>query len=227
MPAYVVMPSNAPAVKKQAVRGYGASIIECEPTLRAREAAAAALLERTGATLVHPYDDPWVIAGQGTAALELSTQAARPDVILVPVGGGGLLSGTALAVRELWPGTRIVGVEPEGADDATRSFRAGKRLAGASPQTIADGLRGELSERTFALISGHVDDIVTVSEEAILEAMRLVWRLLKVVIEPSAAVPVAALLEGRLRARTAAIVLSGGNADFDALAPLLACTPAR
>jgi threonine dehydratase len=219
------MPSNAPAVKKEAVLGYGGQVIECEPTLAAREAAAAALVARTGASLVHPYDDPWVIAGQGTATLEYADQAARPEVLLVPVGGGGLLSGSALAARTLWPGTRVVGVEPLGADDAARGFRAGRRQSAGTPVTIADGLRGELSERTFGLIRAHVDDIVTVREDSIRAAMLLVWRFLKVVIEPSAAVPVAALLEGRVTDASAGIVLSGGNVDFAALGELLAPRP--
>jgi len=222
VPAYIVMPSNAPAVKKEAVIGYGGQVIECEPTLAAREAAAAALVERTGASLVHPYDDPWVIAGQGTATLEYSEQASRPDVLLVPVGGGGLLSGTALAARARWPGTRVVGVEPLGADDAARSFRSGLLQTGDAPATIADGLRGALSQRTFALIRAHVDDIVTVREDSIMAAMLLVWRFLKVVIEPSAAVPVAALLEGYAASASVGVVLSGGNIDFTVLPALLA-----
>ena len=222
VPAYVVMPSNAPAVKKEAVLGYGGQVIECEPTLAAREAAAAALVERTGATLVHPYDDPWVIAGQGTATLEYADQASAPQVLLVPVGGGGLLSGTALAARARWPQARVVGVEPLGADDAARGFRSGQRQSGAVPATIADGLRGELSARTFALIRAHVDDVVTVREDSIVEAMLLVWRFLKLVIEPSAAVPVAALLEGYAAGAQAGVVLSGGNVDFAVLPGLLA-----
>lgn len=225
VPAYVVMPANSATVKKEAVAGYGAELTECAPTLAARVEALEALIARTGATLVHPYDDPWVICGQGTATLEFAAQSARPEVLLVPVGGGGLLSGSALAARRLWPGTRVIGVEPAGADDAARGFRAHRRLAGEAPQTIADGLRGELSERTFTLIRRHVDDVVTVSEEGIAEACRLVWRFLKLLIEPSAAVPVAALLEGRVRAASAGVVLSGGNVDFAVMADL--CAPAR
>lgn len=224
VPAYVVMPANAPAVKRAAVLGFGATVLDCEPTLAAREAMAAELVARTGASFVHPYDDPYVIAGQGTATVEFASQVAALDTLLVPVGGGGLLSGTALAARALWPGTRVIGAEPAGAADAAASFAAGRRLPAGLPRTIADGLRGELSDRTFALINRDVDDIVTVSEAGIIEAMRLVWHYLKVVIEPSAAVPVAAFLEspaGAFGAR-AGVILSGGNVDFAAIAALLA-----
>lgn len=224
VPAFVVMPSNAPSVKRDAVLGYGGIVTECEPTLAAREAAASSIVASTGASFVHPYDDPWVIAGQGTATLEFVAQIEIPDALLVPVGGGGLLCGSALVARTLWPGVRVVGVEPKGADDAARGFCAGRRVTGAVPVTVADGLRGELSDRTFALIRTHVDAIETVSEESIIEAMRLVWHYLKIVIEPSAAVPVAALLEapGGSLGRKVAVILSGGNADFGALAPYLA-----
>lgn len=217
--AYVVMPRNASAVKRAAVLSYGAQVIDCEPTLAAREQAAAAVVARTGATLIHPYDDARVIAGQGTAILELEHTALTPATVLTPLGGGGLLSGTALAVRALWPRARLVGAEPAAADDGARSFASGHREHVDHPQTIADGLRGELSERTLSLILAHVDEIVTVSETAIVEAMRLVWHFLKVLIEPSAAVPVAALLERRLSvvAAPVIIVLSGGNMDLDAL----------
>ncbi len=216
-PAYVVMPTNAPEVKKTAVRGFGGQIVECEPTLIAREREAKALMDKTGATLVHPYDDVWVIAGQGTAVLEMVDQCEQPEVYLAPVGGGGLLTGSALSVRALWPGTRVIGVEPLGADDAARGFRAGERVCGASPKTIADGLRGELSARTFSLMRRDVDEVLTVSEASIIEAMRLIWHHLKIVIEPSAAVPVAALLEGQVKADRAAVLLSGGNVDFSLL----------
>jgi threonine dehydratase len=217
IPAYIVMPRGAPRIKRAAVEAFGGRIEECEPTLAAREAAAAALVAASGATLVHPYDDPRVIAGQGTILVELAAQSAAPEVVLVPVGGGGLLSGTALAARRLWPGTRVIGAEPAGADDAARSFASGRLEPQPAPRTLADGLRGALSARTLRLARAHVDDIVTVSEEGIVAAMRLVFDLLKLVIEPSAAVPVAALLEGRVRAARVAVVLSGGNVDLDAL----------
>ncbi len=217
IPAYIVMPEGAPRIKRAAVEGWGGRVQECAPTLAAREAAAATLVARTGASLVHPYDDPWVIAGQGTAMLELAAQTAAPDAVLVPVGGGGLLGGTAIACRRLWPRTRIIGVEPAGADDAARSFASGVLQAAPHPQTIADGLRGALSARTLRLARAHVDEIVTVSEEAIVAAMRLLFEGLKVVVEPSGAVPVAALLEGRVRAARVAVILSGGNVDLDRL----------
>ncbi len=217
IPAYIVMPRGAPRIKRAAVEGYGGRIEECEPTLAAREAAAAALVATTGATLVHPYDDPRVIAGQGTLVIELAAQTAPPEVVLVPVGGGGLLSGTAIACRRLWPGTRIVGAEPAGADDAFRSFTSGALQPQLAPQTIADGLRGALSARTLRLARAWVDEIVTVDEASIVAAMRLVFDRLKVVIEPSSAVPVAALLLGKVRAGRVVVVLSGGNVDLDAL----------
>ena len=217
IPSYIVMPRGAARIKRAAVEAYGGRITECEPTLAAREAAAAELVRRSGATLVHPYDDPWVIAGQGTIVLELAVQVAAPELVLVPVGGGGLLAGTALACRRLWPQALVVGVEPAGADDACRSFHGGELVAQRDPRTIADGLRGALSARTLRLARAHVDDIVTVSEDGIVAAMRLLFDSLKVVVEASAAVPVAALLEGRARATRVAVILSGGNADLDAL----------
>ena len=225
IPAYIVMPRGAARIKRAAVEGFGGRIQECEPTLAAREAAAAELVRATAATLVHPYDDPRVIAGQGTIVLELAAQTAAPDAVLVPVGGGGLLSGTALASRRLWPRTRVVGVEPAGADDAYRSFVSGELQAQPAPRTIADGLRGALSARTLRIARGHVDEIVTVSEAGIVAAMRLVFDLLKVVVEPSAAVAVAALLEEKVRATRVVVVLSGGNVDLDAL-PWGAAAPA-
>jgi threonine dehydratase len=217
IPAFIVMPRGAPRIKRAAVEAYGGQVTECDPTLAAREAAAAALVAETGATLVHPYDDPLVIAGQGTIALELADQTAPPDAVLVPVGGGGLLAGTALAVERLWPGTRVIGVEPAAADDAYRSFTTGRLHAQTDPRTMADGLRGALSARTLRLARAHVDAIVTVTEAAIAEAMRLLFEGLKVVVEPSAAVPVAALLEHQVIARRVVVVLSGGNVDLDAL----------
>lgn len=217
IPAYIVMPEGAPRIKRLSVEEWGGRVRECAPTLAAREAAAAALVAQTRATLVHPYDDPWVIAGQGTAMLELAAQVAAPDVVLVPVGGGGLLAGTALACRRLWPRTKVVGVEPAGADDAARSFASGELQSAGTPVTIADGLRGALSARTLRLARAAVDDIVTVGEDAIVAAMRLLFESLKVVVEPSGAVPVAALLEGRVRAARVAVVLSGGNVDLEHL----------
>jgi threonine dehydratase len=220
IPAWVVMPRNAAGVKRAAVAAFGAEIIDSEPTLAGREQTAAAVVARTGAAFVHPYDDARVIAGQGTAILELQADGIAPALVLTPVGGGGLLSGTAIAVRALWPAASVVGAEPAGADDAARSWASGRLVHQADPRTIADGLRGELSERTFALIRSYVSDIVTVSEAGILEAMQRVWRELGILIEPSSAVPVAALLEGRVRAPAGpvVVVISGGNVDA-AMAP--------
>ncbi len=219
IPAYVVMPTDAPRVKREAVLGYGARIVPCEPTLEARESTAAAVRESTGAVFVHPYDDPLVIAGQGTAALELIEDAGPFDAIVAPVGGGGLLSGTAIAVTSLSPGTRVFGAEPALADDAARSLREGRPLPPLPPRTIADGLRTALSERTFRAISTHVEDIVTVTEDEIVRAMRDVWERAKILIEPSSAVPVAALLERRLdlAGKRVGVILSGGNVDLDRL----------
>jgi threonine dehydratase len=217
VPAFIVMPTGAPRVKRAAVEFWGGQIEECAPTLAAREATAARLQAETGATLIHPYDDVDVIAGQGTALKEFAEDAEAPDVVLVPVGGGGLLAGTALAARRLWPGTRVIGVEPMGADDAFRSYTTRTLQPQLSPRTVADGLRGALSERTLRLALAHVDDIVTVSEDAILAATRLLFDRAKLVVEPSGAVPIAALLEGRITAGRVGGILSGGNIDLDRL----------
>ena len=219
IPCRVVMPRNAPAVKKAAVAGYDAEIEFCAPTLAAREATLAAIVARTNAVVVHPYDDPRVIAGQGTVALELVDALPDLDLVLVPIGGGGLAAGTALTVKTCSPGTRVIAVEPRGADDAYRSFRAGERLPSVAPKTIADGLLTSLGVRNFALVQRFVDDIVTVGDSAIMQAMRLVWERMKIVVEPSAAVPLAALVENRIDARgmRIGIVLSGGNVDLDRL----------
>jgi threonine dehydratase len=217
--AWIVMPENAPAVKRRAVEAYGGRIRFCAPTLRAREEAARQLAEETGASLIHPYDDDRVIAGQGTAALELLEEVAELDLIVAPVSGGGLLSGTAIAAGSLLPGIRAIGVEPENADDARQSLAAGRLVRIEQPDTIADGLRASLSERTLAILRERVAAIVTVSESEIVEAMRKVWERMKLVIEPSAAVAVAAALERRLGAegKKVGIILSGGNVDLDAL----------
>ncbi|MBX5460055.1 MAG: pyridoxal-phosphate dependent enzyme [Steroidobacteraceae bacterium] len=219
IPAYIVMPTNVPQAKQASVRRYGAQITFCEPTIAAREVAAAKLREETGAELIHPYNDLRVMAGQGTAALELLEDVPDLDLILCPVGGGGLLSGTAVAARGLRPGIRVIGVEPAGADDASRSFRAGHIVPNTSPQTIADGLRGMLGDQTFEVIRRSVDDIVTVSDAAILRALRTLWETLKLVIEPSGAVPYAALPEGKVEVsgKRVGIILSGGNLDLDVL----------
>ena len=219
IPAYIVMPDSSPKAKRAAVERYGGQITYCQATLPARESAARALVEATGAALVHPYDDLAVMAGQGTAAVELLASVPELDVILCPVGGGGLLSGTAVAAKSLKAALRVVGVEPAGADDAARSLRAGRILTNVNPDTIADGLRASLGERPFAVIRHLVDDIVTVSDELIVRAMRRLWEVMKIVVEPSAAVPYAALLTERpeLRGRRIGVILSGGNLDLDRL----------
>ena len=215
----VVMPSNSSAVKQAAVAHYGARIIHCEPNEESRNRTLAAIIEDQGRTLVHPFDDPRVIAGQGTAALEFVEQVPELDIIMAPVGGGGLLAGTATVVAVLSPQTRIIGAEPAAADDTYRSFRAGHIVPVGVPDTIADGLRTTVGKLTFPIIARHVTDVVRVSEEAIVEAMRLTWQRTKLIIETSAAVPLAALLEGALDVRDArvGIILSGGNVDLDAL----------
>ncbi len=219
VPAYIVMPENAPAIKKSATRGYGAEIIYCEPTIEAREATLAEVISRTGATFIHPFDDYNVIAGQATCAFELLQDVEELDTIMVPVGGGGLLSGTALSTRYWSPGTKVIGAEPEAVNDAWRSFHSGKIETNTSINTIADGLRTNLGERTFDIIQKHVDDIITVSEEAIVEAMRLVWERMKIIIEPSCSVPLAAILHNkdRFANEKIGIILTGGNVNLDIL----------
>jgi len=217
--ATIVMPRTAPAVKKAAVAGYGARIVFCEPTLAAREAALAEVVAATGAHVVHPYDDDRVIAGQGTAALELLADVPDLDVVMTPVGGGGLLSGTSIAVAALAPRVRVIGAEPEMADDAFRSLQTGSIQPSVNPRTVADGLLTSLSPRTFAIIRQNVERIVTVGEAAIITAMKFVWERAKIVIEPSAAVPVGALWERKvdLAGLRVGIILSGGNVDLDKL----------
>lgn len=214
--AHIVVPDNASDVKKAAIAGYGGRIILCAPTLEAREATLANVIRETGANVVHPYNDVRVIAGQGTAALELFAEVLDLDIIMVPIGGGGLTSGTALVAATVSPATRVIVAEPEAADDAYRSVQTGTIQPSINPQTIADGLRTSLGDLTFAIIQRHVQQIVTVSEAAIINAMRLVWERMKLIIEPSAAVPVAALLEGKCAAagKRVGVILSGGNVDL-------------
>ena len=215
--ATIVMPENAPAVKRAATEGYGARVVACKPTHHAREETARRIQQETGAVFVSAHDDPFVIAGQGTAVLELLADAGNLDMILVPVGGGGLLSGTLLAVKGLNPEIQVIGCEPAGADDAYRSLRLGKRIVDFVPQTIADGLRTPLGERAFGIIQQHVDDIVRVKESEIVDAMRTVWERMKILIEPSSAVAVAPLLSGALKAtgKRVGVILSGGNVDLE------------
>lgn len=217
--ATIVMPANAPQVKVAAVRGYGARVILCEPSLVARESGIQEVIRETGAVLVHPYNDLRIIAGQATAARELLADVPRLDAVVAPVGGGGLLSGTALAAAYFAPGTRVFGAEPSGADDAARSLASGRIEPSVEPRTIADGLLTSLGEHTFAVIRRRVEAIVTVDDEAIVEAMRRVWERMKIVIEPSAAVPLAALLAGRLdlAGKRVGMIVSGGNVDLERL----------
>jgi threonine dehydratase len=217
--AYVVMPENAARVKQANVTHFGATIRLCAPTQAAREQACADVLRETGATLIHPYDDVRVIAGQGTAALELLETVPDLDAIMAPVGGGGLISGTAIAAAAIKPRVTIYGAEPAGADDAARSFASGKVEALPHPATMADGLRATLSERTLHAIRRHVAAIPTAGEAAIAAAMRLTWERMKIVIEPSSAVPLACLLEGSLavKGKRVGIIVSGGNVDLDHL----------
>jgi threonine dehydratase len=224
VPVCIVMPKNAPAIKRAATEGYGAKVVPCEPTLASRESTVAELIQKHGYTLIHPFDNWQVIAGQGTAALELLEQAGPLDVVVCPVGGGGLLSGTALAVKGTSPETRVIGAEPKAADDAQRSLAAGKILPSNDPHTIADGLRTSLGERTFAILQRHVDAIVTTTEADIIDAMRFVWERFKIIIEPSSAVPVATVLHGQLPVKglRVGIILSGGNVDLDPLFRALA-----
>lgn len=214
--AHIVMPRSAPEVKIAAVRGYGARIYFCEPTLQAREETLDRVVAETGATFIHPYNDFRVIAGQGTAALELLEEVPGLDIVMTPVGGGGLLSGTSITVSSLSPRTRIIAAEPEGADDAFRSLKEDRIVPSVNPKTIADGLLTSLGEKTFPIIRKHVERIVTVSDAAIIEAMRHIWERAKIVVEPSAAVTLAAILEGRLdvRGSRVGIILSGGNVDL-------------
>ena len=219
IPAYIVMPSNAPQVKKNAVAGYGGQITFCEPTLQARESTMESIRLDTGATVVHPYNDARVIAGQGTAALELLEDVPDLDVILAPVGGGGLLSGTSIAAMETKKGIRVIAGEPEMADDAFRSIQAGEIIPSVNPKTVADGLLTSLGSLTFPIIRERVEQIVTVSEAGIIASMKFIWERAKIVIEPSSAVPVSVLWEKKidLSGLKVGIILSGGNVDLEKL----------
>jgi threonine dehydratase len=222
LPAYIVMPGNAPQVKKDAVKGYGAEVIECEPNLAARENGVAEVINRTGAVLVHPFDNDRVIAGQATAAKELLEDAGLDhpfDTIFTPVGGGGLLSGTALTVHYLSPQTKVIGCEPEGAADAILSFKTGKVEKAPYIKSVADGLLTNLSERTLAIIREYVSDILTVSDEEIIAAMKLVWERMKIIIEPSSAVALAVVIKhkDKFAGQKIGIIITGGNVDMGKL----------
>lgn len=217
--ASVVMPRNAPEAKRKAVEAYGGRITFCEPVLSAREAAATEIMRRTGAVLIHPYDDDRIIAGQASAAAELLEEVPDLDLILAPVSGGGLLSGTAIAAKSLRPEIRVIGCEPANADDAYRSLTTGRLEKLEKSDTIADGLRASLSERTFAILRRYVERIALVTEEEIVAAMRQVWERMKLVVEPSGAVAVAPVLGRQLAAegKKIGVILSGGNVDLGRL----------
>ena len=219
IPAHIVMPSNSAKVKMRAVEGYGARVVLCEPTEAAREATCADVISSTGATLIHSFENEEVMAGQGTTAVELLEDVPDLDLVMCPIGGGGLLCGTAVAAKSMRPSVKVIAIEPENVDDAAQSFRAGKRIVTKKKFTIADGLRTNIGEPNFAIIQRYVDDIVTVSEEAIVSAMRTMWETMKIIIEPSAAVPYAAILERvvDVGGKRVGIILTGGNVDLDAL----------
>lgn len=219
VPAHIVMPRTSPKVKLDAVAGYGGRITLCEPTLRSRDETLARVAAETGATVIHPYNDARVIAGQGTSAMELLDEVPDLDIVMAPVSGGGLLSGTAIAATSIKPGIRVIGAEPEGADDAFRSFAAGRIIPCEKPDSICDGLLAGLCPLTFGILRERVEGIVTLSERSIIDAMRFVWERAKLVIEPSAAVPIAALLEGKIEppGRRIGVIISGGNVDLDRL----------
>jgi threonine dehydratase len=214
--ARIVMPSNAPQVKVDAVRGYGGIITFCEPTLESRESTAEKVIQKTSAVFIHPYNDNRIIAGQGTAALELLEEITDLDFLLAPVGGGGLLSGTAIAAKGLNPRIKVIGCEPKNADDAYQSIKAGRIIPSENPNTIADGLRTSLGDKTFPIIRDLVDDILLAKEEEIVTAMRHIWERMKIVVEPSAAVPLAVLLSKQhdVAGKKIGVILSGGNVDF-------------
>ncbi|MDZ7805778.1 MAG: pyridoxal-phosphate dependent enzyme [Gracilimonas sp.] len=219
IPANVVMPENAPKIKVKAVKGYGAQVTFCESTLEARETTLEKIVEKTGATFIHPYDDARVIAGQGTAAIELLEDQPDLDMIITPVGGGGLLSGTSISAKAMKPDIKVIGAEPEMADDAYRSFKTGELIPVKDPDTIADGLRTSLGKLPFSIIRRNVDDIVTVSEDSIIESMRFIWERMNMIIEASCAVPVSAVFDKKVEVsgKKVGIIITGGNVDLDNL----------
>ena len=219
IPCTVVMPRTAPQAKKDQVRYYGGTIVECEPSTSSREAAFAKVVEETGAEFVHPYNDPRVIAGQGTCSKEFVEQVHGLDAVIAPIGGGGLVSGTCLWLSHAAPDVKIYAAEPEQADDACRSFKAGHIIADDAPQTVADGLKVPLKERTWHFVSNHVTDILTCSEQEIVDAMKLTWKRLRIVMEPSCAPPLATILKNRdvFAGKRVGVVITGGNVDLDKL----------
>jgi threonine dehydratase len=219
IPCTVVMPHTAPQAKKDAVKGYGGRVVECEPSTSSREAVFAKVVAETGAEFVHPYNDPRVIAGQATCAKELIGQVENLDAVVAPIGGGGMVSGTCLTLSSLAPGVRIYAAEPQQADDAYRSFKAGHIIADDSPNTVADGLKVPLKELTWHFVKNQVSDILTASEQEIVDAMKLIWKRMKIVMEPSSAVPLATILKNRdvFAGQRVGVVITGGNVDLDTL----------
>lgn len=219
IPCNVVMPHTAPQAKKDTVRRYGGKITECEASTTAREEVFARVQAETGGDFVHPYNDPRVIAGQGTCAREVMEQVDGLDMMVAPIGGGGMISGTCLTLSTLAPEVQIIAAEPDQADDAARSFRAGRIIADDAPDTVADGLKVPLKDLTWHFVSNHVSDILTASEEQIVEAMKITWKHLRVVMEPSSAVPLATILKHpeRFKGKRVGIILTGGNVDLDRL----------
>lgn len=219
IPCHVVMPRTAPEAKKAAVRGYGGIITECEPSTTSREAVFADVQAATGAEFVHPYNDPRVICGQATCSLEMLEQVESMDAVIAPIGGGGMISGTCLTLSNLAPQMKIYAAEPDQADDAARSFRAGHIIADDAPNTIADGLKVPLKENTWHFVSNFVTDVLTASEQEIIDAMKLTWQRMKIVMEPSCAVPLATILRNPdvFRGKRVGVVITGGNVDMDKL----------
>ncbi len=217
IPATIVMPENAPKVKIEAVQGYGADVIFCKATLEARESTLQEVLDTKGSVFIHPYNNFNVIAGQGTAALELTYQTQDLDFVLAPVGGGGLLSGTAITVKHILPKSKVIACEPVGADDAYKSFHAGEIIPSVNPNTVCDGLLTSLGEMNFEIIKSLVDDVLTADDEKIIYAMKLIWQRMKIVIEPSSAVPLAVILQNKemFKGKNIGIIISGGNIDPD------------
>ena len=221
IPAYIVMPNNSPDVKLDAVRGYEAKVTLCEPTLEARRTTLEKIAEKTGATIIHPFNNSNVIAGQGTAALELIEEIRNLDAIIAPIGGGGLMSGTCITTRSLLPKTKLYGAEPKGADDAYRSFAEGKIIPQENPDTICDGLLTSLGDKTWNILKDHLEAIYTVTDDEVIKAMKIIWERMKIIIEPSSATPVAVALSDEFKAlkgiENIGIILTGGNVDLSKL----------
>ena len=221
IPAYIVMPNNSPDVKLNAVKGYGANVTLCEPTLEARRTTLDGIAKKTGAAVIHPFNNPNVIAGQGTAALELIEEIRELDAVIAPIGGGGLMSGTCITTRSLLPKAKLFGAEPKGADDAYRSLKEGRMLPQENPNTICDGLLTSMGENTWNILKDHLNDIYTVSDDEVIKAMKLIWERMKIIIEPSCATPVAVVMSPEFKQlegiEKIGIILTGGNIDLSKL----------